>query len=350
VVVRFHPYPLTLRHRFTLASGSRTTTPCVLVEIASDGVTGLGEASMPPALGETAESAMDFLSGVQQLLPDNSTEIVSGGIEGLDGLLGRVDRLAAGHHAAKAAVDIALHDWLGKMIGRPCHVLWRIRPEPMPLTSYTIGIGDPGFVRDRVNEASGFHILKVKLGGGNDMEMIETIRAMTDLPIRVDANQGWTDREGAAALVEWLGRKGIELVEQPFARSRVDDTAWLRSRSPVPLVADESVTRLADLPGVAGVFDGVNIKLMKCTGLAEAYRMIGEARRLGLRVMLGCMTETSCGISAAAQLAPLVDWTDLDGALLISNDPFEGATIRNGRVMMPSGNGIGVSRTKGILE
>lgn len=344
MILRAIPYTLRLKHRFTLASGSRTTTPCVLLECEAGGITGYGEASMPPYLGETTEGTLEFLSGVRMLLQDDTTDLKSGGVGALKSLLAAVDRTAPGHHAAKAAVDIVLHDWLGKALGKPCHRLWGIRPEIMPHTSYTIGIGDPEFIRARLSEAGGFRILKVKLGAGNDREIITTIRSATDRAIRVDANQGWKDREEAAQMVEWLSGQGVELVEQPFAKERVDDTAWLRERSPVPLVADESVVRLADLAQISGVFDGVNIKLMKCTGLAEAYAMIAEARSLGLRIMLGCMTETSCGISAAAQLAPLVDWADLDGALLISNDPFEGATVRDGRVTMPEGDGVGVRK------
>lgn len=299
---------------------------------------------MPPYLGETPEGAMEFLAAVRSLLPADTEGLRSGGLSGLCGVLEAVDRLAPDHHAAKASVDIALHDWLGKSLGQPCHRLWEINPGPMPVTSSTIGIGDPAFVRERVREAASFRVLKVKLGGGNDREIIDTIRGLTDVPLRVDANQGWTDREEAARLVGWLAGKGVELIEQPFPRDRAGDTAWLRGQSPIPIVADESVVRFADLAAAAGVFDGVNIKLMKCTGLAEARRMILEARRLGLRVMLGCMTETSCGISAAAQLAPLVDWADLDGALLIANDPFAGATVHEGRVTMPPGNGIGAEK------
>jgi L-alanine-DL-glutamate epimerase-like enolase superfamily enzyme len=317
----------------------------VLVGIEANGMTGFGEASMPPSIGETPDGAMHFLAAAQSLLPADPAGLSSAGIEALPPLLARVDALAPGCHAAKAAVDIALHDWLGKSLGQPCHRLWEIDPVQMPLTSYTIGIGDPAFVRERVSEAAAFRILKVKLGGGNDREIIETIRNMTDVPVRVDANQGWTDREEAARMVDWLAGKGVELVEQPFPRDRAEDTAWLRARSNIPLVADESVVRYADLQSAAGVFDGVN---MKCTGMAEAYRMILEARRLGLRIMLGCMTETSCGISAAAQLAPLVDWVDLDGALLIANDPFAGSTVHEGRVTMPPGNGIGVEKRESM--
>jgi len=172
--------------------------------------------------------------------------------------------------------------------------------------------------------------------------MIEAIRDVTDKPITVDANQGWTDRAGALQMIEWLAARGVVFIEQPMPKEQLDDTAWLRARSPLPLIADENVQRLSDVTKCAGVFDGINIKLMKCTGLREAYRMITLARALGLKVMLGCMTETSCAITAAAQLSPLVDWADLDGALLIKNDLFDGAVIVDGRVVLPERPGIGV--------
>jgi L-alanine-DL-glutamate epimerase-like enolase superfamily enzyme len=174
--------------------------------------------------------------------------------------------------------------------------------------------------------------------------MIEAIRDVTDKPITVDANQGWKDRGEALKTIEWLAARGVILIEQPMPKEQVDDTAWLRARSPLPLIADESVQRLADVARAVGVFDGINIKLMKCTGLREAHKMIALARALGLKVMLGCMTETTCAISAAAQLAPLADWADLDGAVLIKNDLFDGATLVDGRITPPARPGLGVTK------
>jgi L-alanine-DL-glutamate epimerase-like enolase superfamily enzyme len=210
------------------------------------------------------------------------------------------------------------------------------------VTSYTIGIDTPAVVRTKTLEAAPYRMLKVKLGRDCDRATIDTIREVTDKPLIVDANQGWSNRDDALRLIEWLAGRGVLLVEQPLRKEALDDTAWLRERSPLPLVADESVQRLADVARLRGVFDGINIKLMKCTGLREAWRMIVLARALNLRVMLGCSTETSCGISAAAQLSPLVDWADLDGALLIADDPFDGATIVEGRITLPDRPGIGV--------
>ena len=334
--LRFRPYTLELRHAFTIATSSRTTTPDVLVEVEADGLIGYGEASMPPYLGESPESAAAFLRQVDLTGLHDPAE--------LPAVLRTIDALAPGNPAAKAAVDIALHDWMGKKLGTSLHRLWGLDPAKTPVTSFTIGIDTPEIVRQKTREAAPYQIIKVKLGRGHDLDrqLIESIRSVTDKPITVDANQGWLDREEALHMADWLAARGVVFVEQPMPKDRPDDTAWVRERSPLPLIADESCQRLADIPRLRGVFDGINIKLMKCTGLHEAREMIALARSLGLKVMLGCMTETSCAISAAAQLSPLVDWADLDGALLIANDPFDGATVVDGKVVLPDRPGIGV--------
>jgi L-alanine-DL-glutamate epimerase-like enolase superfamily enzyme len=332
--LRFYPYTLELAHAFTIATSSRTTTPAMMVELELDGITGYGEAAMPPYLGESQESAGKFLG----LFDANA---ITDPFQ-LEEILPRIDALAPDNTAAKAALDIALHDWIGKKLGAPWHRLWGLDPARAPVTSFTIGIDTPAVVRRKTAEAAPYRIIKVKLGRDNDRELIETIRSVTDKPITVDANQGWTDRDEALRMSEWLAARGIVFIEQPMPKAQVDDTAWLRERSPLPLIADESVQRLADVAKARGVFDGINIKLMKCTGLREAHKMITLARALDLKVMLGCMTETSCAISAAAQLSPLVDWADLDGALLIKNDLFDGATIVDGRITLPDRPGIGI--------
>lgn len=334
--LRFYPYTLELRHAFGIASNSRTSTPAMMVEVERDGLIGYGEAAMPPYLGESQETAAAFLRRVDLGRFADPFR--------LEEILPAIDALAPGNAAAKAAVDIALHDWIGRKLGAPWHRLWGLDPARAPVTSFTIGIDTPEVVRQKTREAAGYRILKVKLGrdAATDRELIETIRSVTDTPITVDANQGWKNRDDALRMSEWLAARGVLFLEQPMPKGQADDTAWLRERSPLPLIADESVQRLADVPGVRGVFDGINLKLMKCTGLREAHRMITVARALGLKVMLGCMTETSCAISAAAQLSPLVDWADLDGALLIKNDLFAGATIVDGRVTLSDRPGIGV--------
>ncbi len=332
--LRFYPYTLELKHTFTIATSSRTTTPVMMVEVEQDGIIGYGEASMPPYLGESHETAKAFLSRVEMSRYRDPFL--------LEDILNDIDGIAPGNPAAKASLDIALHDWLGKEMGRPWYQIWGLDPTKTPVTTFTIGIDTKEIVRQKTREAAGYKVLKVKLGRDNDREMIETIREVTDVPIRGDANQGWKDRSQALEMLEWLATKGVEFVEQPMPKEQVDDTAWLRERSPIPLIGDESVQRLADVRKAYGVFDGINIKLMKCTGMSEAYKMILLARGFGMKVMLGCMTETSCAISAAAQLSPLVDYADLDGALLIRNDLFEGASIVDGKVTLTNRPGIGI--------
>lgn len=332
--LRFYPYTLELKHTFTIATSSRTTTPDMMVEVEKDGIIGYGEASMPPYLGESQESASAFLSKVDLTkFPDPFQ---------FEEILAAIDGIAPKNPAAKAAVDIALHDWAGKKLGAPWYRIWGLNPAKTPLTSFTIGIDTADVVRQKTKEASIYKIIKVKLGRDTDKMMIETIREVTDTPITTDANQGWKNRDEALKMIEWLATKGVVFVEQPMPKEQVDDIAWLRERSPLPLIGDESVQRLVDVKKAQGVFDGINIKLMKCTGMREAYKMITLARALGMKVMLGCMTETSCGISAAAQLSPLVDWADLDGAVLIKNDLFDGATIVDGKITLPDRPGIGV--------
>ncbi len=334
---RFYPYTLELKHAFTVAVNTRTTTAVMMVEVENDGIIGYGEASMPPYLGESHETAKAFLSKVDLKKYDNPTTF--------EDVLKDIDAIAPGNHAAKAAVDIALHDWLGKKLGFAWHQVWGLNPARTPVTTFTIGIDkDMEVIRQKVREADIYKVLKVKLGRDNDKEMIETIREVTDKPLRADVNQGWKDRDYALKMIEWLATKNVEMIEQPLPKEMRDEHAWLKERSPMPIIADESVIRLPDVKKAWGVYHGINIKLMKCTGMHEAYKMMLLARSLDMKVMLGCMTETSCAISAATQLSPLVDYADLDGAALIKNDLFTGASIVDGKMRMPSENGIGAKR------
>ena len=333
----FYPYELQLQHTFTVSSYSRNTTPGVQVEINYEGYTGYGEASMPPYLGQSVDSVTAFLKRVNLKQFADPFH--------LEDILTYVDSLSPGDSAAKAAVDIALHDLVGKILGAPWYKIWGYDPAKAPSTTFTIGIDTPEVVREKTLEcADKFNILKVKVGLDTDKEMIETIRSVTNLPLAVDANQGWRDRFKALDMIYWLREHGVVMVEQPMPVDRIDDQAWLNERSPLPLFADESIQRLVDVPDMKGLFSGINIKLMKCTGLREAHKMVDLARGLGMKVMLGCMTETSCGISAAAQLSPAVDFADLDGNLLISNDIFSGVTVVDGKLTLPSTPGIGVTK------
>jgi L-alanine-DL-glutamate epimerase-like enolase superfamily enzyme len=231
------------------------------------------------------------------------------------------------------------------MLGAPWYRIWGYNPTKAPSTSFTIGIDTPEVVREKTLECAGkFNVLKVKVGLDTDKEMIETIRSVTDVPIAVDANQGWTDRFKALDMIYWLREHGVVLVEQPMAKGRIEDLVWLNERSPLPIYGDESIQGVDDVRRAVGVFKGINIKLMKCGGLRNAHKMVELARALGLKVMLGCMTETSCAVSAAAQLSPAVDFADLDGNLLISNDLFTGVTVVDGKLTLPPTPGIGVTK------
>ena len=331
----FRPYELQLAHTFTVSSYSRKTTPGVQLTIDYDGYTGYGEASMPPYLGQSVESVTRFLEKVD--LEQFSSPFL------MDDILAYVDSLSEGDSAAKAAIDIALHDLVGKLIGQPWYRIWGYDPEKAPDTTFTIGIDTPEVVREKTLECAGrFNILKVKVGLDSDEEMIRSIRSVTQLPLAVDANQGWKDRQKALDEIFWLHEQGVVMVEQPMSVDALDDIAWITERSPVPIFADESVQRLRDVERLRGSFSGINIKLMKCTGMREGHKMVDFARALGMKVMVGCMTETSCAVSAAAQLSPAVDFADLDGNLLITNDLFDGVKVVDGRLRLPDRPGIGL--------
>ena len=332
----FEPYELKLKHAFNLAKNQRTTTPGVQVRIDLDGITGYGEASMPPYLGENVESVMKFLSQV-----DLSQFADPFRVKDIHAYL---ESIAPNNRAAKASVDIALHDLLGKIMNQPWYKIWGLNPDNCPNTSYTISYqANPAEQQAEIDECEPFKIVKVKMGLGHDKELVQALRRTSNVPICVDANQGWSNKEQALEMCHWLAEQNCKFVEQPMPKEMIEETAWLRERSPLPLIADEFLQRLPDVRRAAEAYDGINIKLMKSTGLHEAHQMAELARALGMKVMLGCMTETSCAVTAAAQLSPMVDWADLDGNLLIANDIFDGIKIIDGKVTIPADRpGIGV--------
>ena len=333
----FEPYELKLKHAFNLAKNQRTTTPGVQVQIEYDGIIGYGEASMPPYLGENVESVCRYLSKLnlgQFTDPFKMEEIHE-----------YLDTIDPEHpnRAAKASVDIALHDLTGKIMGQPWYKIWGLNPEKAPNTSYTISWNsDPVEMNKEIEECAPFKVIKVKMGLGHDKELVEALQKKYKGKICVDANQGWSDKHQALDMCNWLAEHNCKFVEQPMPKEMIEETAWVRERSPLPLIADEFLQRLPDVTRAAQAYDGINIKLMKSTGLHEAHKMAILARALGMKVMLGCMTETSCAVTAAAQLSPMVDWADLDGNLLISNDRFDGIKIVDGKVTIPDRPGIGV--------
>jgi L-alanine-DL-glutamate epimerase-like enolase superfamily enzyme len=327
-------YELKLRHTFTISRSSRDVSPVVLVELEHDGIIGYGEAAPSRRYGETVETVQAFLSRLDLgRFPDGFQ---------IESILHYVNDVEEANYSAKAAVDIALHDWLGKKVGLPLWKYWGLDPSKAPLTSFTIGIDTPEMIERKVHEAEEFPILKIKLGGSNDEEIIRTIRKVTSKTLRVDANEGWKTKEVAVEKIKWLEQEGVEFVEQPMPAEDLAGTAWVRERVNLPLVADENSLRLHDVPQLQNAFDGINIKLMKCTGLREGLRMVHTALACKMKIMIGCMIETSVAISAAAQLTPLLNYADLDGAILTTNDPFDGVRIEQGRLILLDRPGIGV--------
>jgi len=332
----YQPFELLLKHSFTIAKFSRTSTPIILIQVEHEGLTGYGEASMVPYMGESFQTATDFLSKVdaaQFKYPFNFEEIIN-----------YLDSLSPGNPAIKAGIDIALHDLDGKLQQQPC---WRILgsdPALMPVTSFTIGIDTPEMIIQKVKEAPDCRIIKVKLGRDSDKELIKTIRSVTDLPLFVDANQGWTDLQQSLDLTYWLHERGVLLIEQPMLKTDIDGNAWLTERSPIPIIGDEAVQRLPDVEKAKGVYHGINIKLMKSVGMYEAHQMIVKARELGLKLMIGCMSETSCATLAGIALAPQCDWADLDGPFLTSNNPYKMPDFRDGKWVLGDEPGLGITQ------
>jgi L-alanine-DL-glutamate epimerase-like enolase superfamily enzyme len=326
---------LHLKHTFRLARGASDTRQSLVVELEREGFIGFGEAAPIERYGQDCDSAARAVEAMVERLSD---------VGAYETAANRV--AVAGEPAAEAAVDMALCDLAGKRLGVPLYELLGLDARQTPVTSFTIGMDTPEVVAAKVEEAGDYKVLKVKMGSEDDRRVLEAVRAVTDRPLRVDANEGWT-LDGALGRLEWLESMGVELVEQPLPAGELEQMRQLRRVSPLPLFADESVHRAADIPRLSGAFDGINIKLMKCGGLAEARRMIAVARAHGMQIMLGCMVESSLGITAAAHLSPLVDHADLDGNLLIDNDPFVGVTVRDGRLVLPQGPGLGVHRRDG---
>lgn len=333
----YQPFTGKLRHTFAISTYSRDTTPIVLAQISYGDYVGYGEAALPQYLKETQESVCAFLEKAVPVIAQYKPEEI-------EQALAAVQAIAPDNRAAKAAIDIALHDLYGKIQGKPLWQLWDIDPANTPYTCYTIGYdASDSVVLVKIKEAEWAHILKVKLGRSeeDDKRMIRLIRQCTDKPIYVDANQGWPTKEYALDMILWLHQQGVVMIEQPMAKENIDDHKWLTEHSPLPIIADEACQQLSDVEKLKGVYHGINIKLMKCGGMSEARKMISLARELGMQVMIGCMTETSAGISAAATLSPLVDYADLDGNVLIGNDPYEGVLLIDGKQTLTNLPGTG---------
>jgi L-alanine-DL-glutamate epimerase-like enolase superfamily enzyme len=330
--LRVRTADLRLRHTFTISRSSRDVVRTVIVEVESDGIVGYGEASPSAYYGHTPESVAASLERARPIL------------ERADPLRWRsliADLAPLGDRAAIAALDIAIHDWAGKRLGLPLHRILGLDPARMPPSSFTIGIDTTERMVEKAREAARFPILKVKLGTSRDLEIVGALRKATGATIRVDANGAWTPAE-AVERSKALRDLGVEFIEQPLPADSIEAMAEVRRASALPLYADESAVTARDVPALAGRFDGIVVKLVKCGGILGALRMMEVARAVDLKVMIGCMIESSISISAAAQIGPLADHLDLDGAILIANDPFEGAANEHGTMILPEGAGLGV--------
>ncbi len=326
---------LELAHTWTISRNSSNFKDNVFVKLQKDGIVGYGEAAPNVRYGENAELTTKRINEAQDIFENNS-------LYHYMNIKDALDQKIIDQSCAKAALDIALMDWIGKSFGVPLYKFWGLNPSDAPVTSFSIGIDTTEVIKQKVREAKPYPMLKIKVGTERDKEIISTVRSVTDKPIRVDANEGWKSKETALKNIEWLISQGVEFIEQPMPSTMLEETAWLRERVEIPIIADEAVKSSADIPVLAEAYDGINIKLMKSGGLLEAFRMIQMAKALDLKIMLGCMIESSVAVSAAAHLAPFVDYADLDGNLLISNDPFTGVKVREGKLVFNNDPGLGV--------
>ncbi|MCL5035067.1 MAG: dipeptide epimerase [Bacteroidetes bacterium] len=328
-------YDLKLKHTFTISRSSRDVVPVVLVRFEKDGITAYGEASPNARYNENPDSVEAFFKKVDL---DKLSDPFK-----LEYINDYLDSIAPHNASAKAAIDIVMHDWIGKRLGVPLYKFFGGEKEKAPVSTFTIGIDTPEVIVEKVKEAANYPVLKIKVGLPNDEEIIKAVRSVTNKPLRVDANEGWKSKEEALERINWLASQNVEFIEQPMPAAQIEDVRWLRERVRIPIVADEAVGSLYDMSTLATAYDGINIKLQKNGGLLKARKMIYAARANKMKIMLGCMIESSVGITAAAQISPLVDWNDLDGNVLISNDPFKGAVNEDGKIILNDEPGLGVA-------
>jgi len=326
---------LKLRHTWTTTMSSSDYRDTLLVTYTNGGITGHGEGAPIVRYRENAEGARQAVESVRDLLAAADPWQVA---KVMQQVFARVE----GQWAGKAAIDIALMDWFGQKLGVPLYRYFGLDPRDTPVTTFSIGIDNPEVTRQKVREAADFPVLKIKVGLDTDEATIAAVRSATDKPLRVDANEGWKDKEVAVRKINWLAGQGVEFVEQPMPAEMLEEMHWVHSRVHVPLIADEACRHASDIPGLAGAFDGVNVKLDKAGGILEAHRMIEVAKSLGMKTMLGCMISSSVSVTAAAHLSPLVDYADLDGNLLIANDPFSGVGVEKGKLILPDRPGLGL--------
>ncbi len=333
--VAFQPVALTLEHPFTIARGTKTTVDNVVVELQADGFCGIGEAGPNIRYNEEAEKVMAFF---RSMAPEGILRL-----ESSDELEQATRNLANYTRSGHAALETAWWDWYGKAENRPLWKLWGNEDSTGPVTSFTIGLDDIAVMQERVENASEYPILKVKLGTERDKEIISALREVTDTSIRVDANEGWKTVDHALSMIQWLSDKNIELVEQPMPSGMVREMKELKKNTPLPLIADESFTGDEPMEQIKECFHAINIKLMKIGSLRKGRQKILEAREHGLKCMIGCMIESSLGNTAGGLLALETEFADLDGHLLIRDDPYKGLMLNERKeIVLPDGPGLGV--------
>ncbi len=330
---------LNLQHTWTTTMSSSQYRDTLHTAYTRDGITGHGEGAPIVRYHEDATGAQKAAESVRDLLLSSDPMQFSK-------IMAKVFQRVPGEWAGKAAIDIALMDWVGQKLNIPLYTYFGLDPADTPLTTFSIGIDTPEITKQKTREAEDFPILKVKVGLSTDEPTIEAVRSVTKKPLRVDANEGWTDKEEAVRKINWLEKMGVEFIEQPMPAEMIEETRWVRSRVHIPVIADEACQRASDIPKLRDAFDGVNVKLDKSGGMLEACRMIQIAKALGMKTMLGCMVSSSVSVTAAAHLSPLVDYADLDGNLLISNDPFHGVRVEKGKLILPKTPGLGLTAAK----
>jgi len=326
-------FDLKLRYVWGLSRGTWTTRRNAFVRLEKDGIAGFGEAAPIARYNETAEGAAAFIEKARPVLDRDLRDYAVRFAE--------IEAVGPGEHAAKAALDMAILDWYCKTLGIPLWRLLGLGRDKIVTTTYTIGIDEIPVMQQKLREASDFGVYKIKVGTAADRKIIEGLREVTDKPLRADANEGWKTKEEALEMINWMAGLGVELIEQPLPAAQLEDYAWLKDRVKIPVFADESLILPSDLPKIAPYYHGVNVKLMKCGGVQEAVRLAAMGRALGLKLMIGCMIESSVGISAGAAVASLYDYADLDGTLLISNDPFKGVEVVKDRLVLNDKPGLG---------
>jgi len=330
---------LQLLHTWTTTRSSSAYRDTILVKLTRDGVTGLGEGAPIVRYREDAEGGRKAIESIRPLLQLADPWR-------FEKLMGQVARRIDGHFAAKAAIDIATLDWVGKKLEVPLYRLLGLDPSDAPITSFSIGIDTPEMTRQKIQEAEEFPVLKIKVGLNSDEATLQAVRAVTRKPLRVDANEGWKDRDEAVQKIQWLESQGVQLIEQPMPAEMLEEARWVRDRVHIPIFADEAATSAVAIHQLVDAYDGVNVKLDKCGGIQESLRMIHVAKALGMKTMLGCMVSSSISVTAAAHLSPLVDYADLDGNLLLANDPYRGVAVQEGKLVLPDGPGLGVGPRK----